>query len=109
MTWFKVCEKNLINSNKPNRFTIDGLRILLLQTSDQNIYAIEDKCTHADRPLFAGKWDCEKGYLTCPVHEAVFAIKQSGEAIVGPAVVSLEIFPTKILSEDNSEFIYVDL
>lgn len=44
-------------------------RVLLCHT-EQGLYAIEDKCSHAVQPLAGG--EIENGVITCPKHGACF-------------------------------------
>ena len=57
-----------------------------------DLYAFEGWCTHEECPLAEGTLTDQQ--LECYCHGAVFNIR-TGEALVGPAVASLETFPVR--------------
>src|SRR3954462_3421257 len=56
------------------------------------LYAFEGWCTHEECPLVEGTLTDQQ--LECYCHGAVFNIR-TGEALVGPAVASLETYPVR--------------
>ncbi len=56
------------------------------------LYAFEGYCTHEECPLAEGI--LTDGELECYCHGAVFNLR-TGEALVGPAVQSLETYPVR--------------
>src|SRR5207237_8501537 len=59
------------------------------------LYAIEDRCSHDDRPLAEGDFDVEEGYAVCPRHGAHIDIR-TGEPLTLPAVFPVETFPVRV-------------
>ena len=65
---------------------------LLVGCSGGSLYAFEGWCTHEECPLAEGTLTDQQ--LECYCHGAVFNIR-TGEALVGPAVASLETYPVR--------------
>tara|TARA_R110002095_G_scaffold173522_8_gene150885 strand:- start:196 stop:516 length:321 start_codon:yes stop_codon:yes gene_type:complete len=66
--------------------------VLLIQLDDQ-VFAIEDVCTHDGQPLTNG---CiEEGVIICPRHGARFDIK-TGKALCMPATKSIQTFEVEV-------------
>ncbi len=70
----------------------DGYRVLIALTED-NVYAVDDMCTHEDASLSKGSLhgDCVK----CPLHGSRFRLS-SGEALDDPAEEALNTYEVKI-------------
>jgi nitrite reductase/ring-hydroxylating ferredoxin subunit len=71
-------------------------RSILLCHDDQRIYAVENRCSHAEMPLDCGRlrW----GWISCPMHGARFDLA-TGEALKGPAVEPIDVFPVRIAGD----------
>jgi 3-phenylpropionate/trans-cinnamate dioxygenase ferredoxin component len=68
-----------------------GEPVVVARRGDK-LYAFEGYCTHEECPLVEGQFtDYE---VECYCHGSYFDIR-SGEALVGPAVVSLETYPVR--------------
>jgi 3-phenylpropionate/trans-cinnamate dioxygenase ferredoxin subunit len=63
---------------------------------DNQLFAIEDCCTHQGLPLSDGY--VEGNQITCPFHGAQFCLK-TGDALSPPAFEKLNTFETRI--KDN--------
>ena len=74
-----------------------GETFLALVRSGERVYALDDSCTHEECPLSDGILTGTE--LTCFCHGSVFDVR-TGEALVGPALESVETFPARI--EDGS-------
>ena len=56
---------------------VEGLAIALFRTTDDNVYALEDRCPHRGGPLSQG---LVHGHcVTCPLHDWIIDL-ESGEA-----------------------------
>lgn len=67
-------------------------RIALCRVDDE-VYAIEDVCTHDDGPLGEGRLDgCA---IECPRHGARFDVR-NGQVLRMPAVAPVATFPVEI-------------
>lgn len=66
-----------------------GVSVLVCRAEGE-IYAVENRCSHADVPLSDGSLDgCE---LECILHGAVFDVR-NGEAVALPAREPIRSFP----------------
>jgi 3-phenylpropionate/trans-cinnamate dioxygenase ferredoxin component len=71
-----------------------GEAFLALVRSGERVYALDDSCTHEECPLSDGILTGTE--VTCFCHGSVFDVR-TGEALVGPALESVETFPARIL------------
>lgn len=90
-----LCDISEIPVDKPKLFKVDGLEVLLVKDIENNVYAFENKCSHADKPLERGKWSANTCEILCPYHKARFSLKD-GRALCPPAVTAIEVFPIQI-------------
>lgn len=68
--WFDVCEVGDIPVRGARRIEKDGLKIAIFRTSDDRVYAVENRCAHKGGPLSEGiVHDCA---VTCPLHNWVY-------------------------------------
>ena len=81
-----------IDLNQSLSFEINGKDVLICHTYE-GVFAVEDKCSHADIPLCGGQ--IIDNYITCPVHGAVFDLKD-GSVQAPPAFEDLETFEVSI-------------
>ena len=65
--------------------------ILLLYTGEE-VFALEDICTHDGGPLHEG--DVEDGHIVCPRHGARFDLKTGRQTL--PAPKPVKVFPAKL-------------
>lgn len=73
--------------------TVGGQAIVLCQF-DGELFAIEDKCSHADEPLACGR--IRNGWIACPAHGGRFDLA-TGEAIGPPASAPIRTFPIRVV------------
>lgn len=73
--------------------TADGRRIVLVRIGEE-VFALQDQCTHEEFPLSEG-W-IEDGALCCAFHGARFD-PRTGAALALPAYEALKTFPTAIV------------
>ena len=90
--WQRVC---LQSELLPGEHTVcfDGDTAILVCNIDGAIYALEDKCTHQDFELSAGK--LEGAEIECVLHGAKFDVR-SGEALCAPAYTAAPKFPVHL-------------
>jgi len=65
---------------------------LVIARAAGGLYAFEGWCTHEECPLSQGQLTEHR--LECYCHGAVFDVR-TGEALVGPAMESLETYPVR--------------
>jgi 3-phenylpropionate/trans-cinnamate dioxygenase ferredoxin subunit len=71
-----------------------GGRSILLCHAAARVFAIENRCSHAEQPLECGRM--RMGWIACPTHGARFDL-ETGEALKGPAVEPIDTFPVRIV------------
>jgi 3-phenylpropionate/trans-cinnamate dioxygenase ferredoxin subunit len=81
----------------------NGEGIVLVATGDGALYALRDRCSHADYPLSDGEI-LDDHRLECQYHGAKFDVK-SGRAVALPAIRPVKTYEVKI--EDGA--VLVDL
>jgi nitrite reductase/ring-hydroxylating ferredoxin subunit len=96
MTLVDLGPLSSFSANIPQVVRKEGWHLLVCRLNDGSVRVFENKCTHADLPLHKGPWDADKGEITCPVHHAVFCVKETSAVKVGPAVIPLELFPVEL-------------
>lgn len=85
-----------LQSGKPVKLEKEGKSICVTRIGDE-IFAIDDTCTHAEASLTEG--DVSGFKIECWLHGAEFDLR-TGEAITLPATIALATYPVKI--EANS-------
>ena len=61
-----------------------GDRLLVVVLIGDNVYALDDVCTHDGGPLSDGKLDAAQRTIACPRHGAKFSLRD-GAALTMPA------------------------
>ena len=81
-----------IGLNQSQSIDLNGSDILICHTNN-GIFAIEDRCSHADIPLCGGQ--IIDNFISCPVHGAVFDLTD-GSVQSPPAFEDIKTFQVKI-------------
>lgn len=76
----------------------DGQKIVLVATGDGAVYALQDRCSHADFPLSDGQV-LDGGRIECQYHGAKFDIA-SGRAVALPAIRPVKTYEVRIEGDD---------
>jgi 3-phenylpropionate/trans-cinnamate dioxygenase ferredoxin component len=82
--------------------SLDDVRVVLIRDDEGEIYALEDRCSHADVKLSRG--ECSGGQVVCPAHGAKFDIR-TGKQLCMPAVAPVKSFPVRV----TDGIIYISL
>lgn len=77
-------------------------KIVVVREANGAIFALEDRCSHANVRLSKGK--CSGGELECPAHGARFDVK-TGKNLCLPAVTPVKTYNVQI----NGDEIMVEL
>lgn len=102
MTWFRVMEARRIPQESGLRVDIGEHRIALFRIGS-DVYAIGDRCSHAEASLAEGDvFDTE---VECPRHGSAFDL-ETGEPHALPATKPVPVYDVKI--EDDVVFLRVD-
>lgn len=74
-------------------------KICLVVTEDDALYALKDRCTHADFPLSDGNLLDGGERLECKYHGAKFEVS-SGRAVALPAIRPVKVYNVKVEGDD---------
>jgi 3-phenylpropionate/trans-cinnamate dioxygenase ferredoxin subunit len=89
--WTTVAESGDIEEGGLRHVDIRGEPVVVARR-DGDLFAFEGYCTHEECPLWEGEFVEHR--IECYCHGSFFDIR-TGEALVGPAVVSLETYPVR--------------
>ncbi len=111
MPFYKVCLLSDLSDQHLKMFEIEGLEVLFVLSalSPNGVYAFDNNCNHADKPLEKGRWNKATAEITCPFHKAIFSIKEAGIVKAPPACVPLPIYQTEIREIEMQKYVYVFL
>ena len=73
--------------------TVGGIELLLCLYNGQ-VFAIANRCSHADEPLSCGR--VRNGWIACPAHGARFDL-ETGEVLGPPAIAPIRSFPVRVI------------
>lgn len=90
--WFDTIPADKLTPGEMHAIEVEGIPILIVCLED-GIYAIDNRCTHADALLNEG--EIENDEIICPWHGARFCIK-TGAVTCPPAFDDLETYPVRI-------------
>ena len=83
MTTVDIGELSDFESGVPRQVRVEG-RVLVVVRIDDDVYVLDDRCSHEDFSLAEGEVDCESAEIECARHGAMFRLKD-GEAVSLPA------------------------
>lgn len=78
-----------------SRVAWDGDTPILVFNLDGAYYALEDRCSHEDFELSAGRFDPAEGSVECVLHGARFDVRD-GRPLCPPAYAAVPKFPVEI-------------
>jgi len=92
----RLCALAELAPGKPVRVELDDLDVAVVKVGDE-VFAIEDVCSHADVPLSEGEVDgCT---IECELHGSRFDLR-TGKPTGPPASRPVPVFPTSVLDGD---------
>jgi 3-phenylpropionate/trans-cinnamate dioxygenase ferredoxin subunit len=65
------------------RVEVDGRRLALVRIGER-VFALDDRCSHANYSLSEGEVDASELVIECPKHGSAFSL-EDGEALTLPA------------------------
>ena len=95
-TLTRLCSLSELSDNKPLRVELPELDVAVVKAGEQ-VFAIEDVCSHADFPLSDG--EVSGCTLECVLHGSRFDLR-TGEPTGLPATEPVAIFPVEIRDGD---------
>lgn len=96
----RLCPLDELVSGAARRFDISGHRIAVVRIGD-DVYAIGDRCSHADFSLSEGEVDADNRTVECWKHGSTFSLR-TGEPQVLPATVPVPVYDIEIDGGDVS-------
>ena len=105
MTFERVCSFAEVPDEGCLRIELRDVDIAVVRLDDE-VYAIEDLCSHAEVPLSEGDVEEFKGAPTieCWLHGSCFDLR-TGEPTNLPATEPVSVYPVRVEGED----VYVDV
>lgn len=97
MSFVTVAALDELKDDVPLACDVDDELTVAVVRHDGELFAIEDRCSHAAVPLSEG--DVVGCTLECYLHGAVFDLR-TGEALSLPATESVRVFPVRIEGND---------
>jgi 3-phenylpropionate/trans-cinnamate dioxygenase ferredoxin subunit len=71
---------------------LDGLDLLICN-ADGTFHAVENRCSHQDKPLTGGR--IRSGYVSCPLHGMRYKL-ETGDPMGQLSRVPIRVFPTRV-------------
>lgn len=99
--WVKIIELSELKNKQSVAMSLSGVTLLLVYAND-NIYCVENRCSHEDFPLSDGV--IEDGTIECPEHGSKFDL-QTGQPSCFPATSPIATYRVKI----ENGFVYCNL
>jgi len=94
--WIRVGTIDDIPRQAARRVRTQGALIAIFRTSDDQVFALEDRCPHRNGPLSEGivHGNC----VTCPLHNSVISLADG--SIQGPDEGTARTFPVRLEGRD---------
>lgn len=108
-SFFAALPLDEVDTARPSRCKVDGVDVLVVRDSLGKIFAFENNCSHADKPLDRGVWNPETREMLCPFHKAIFDVGQGDRVKQGPAVVALQVFAVDVRPHEGRDFVFVEM
>lgn len=89
-----MCALDDIDSGGVRKVTVDGREVALVRIED-NVYAIGDRCSHADVSLSEGEVLRDTKELECPKHGSTFSL-ETGVPSTLPATQPVPVFSARV-------------
>lgn len=90
--WVRAVEDKDLPDGSTTGVTVEGRQVLLHRAAD-DVYAIDDLCTHAAGLLSRG--DVTDCIVTCPLHGSRFDLRD-GQIVRGPSHQPQPVLPTRV-------------
>lgn len=98
MSRVRICSLAELPDEKAQRFDIEGHRLAVAKI-DGNVYAIGDRCSHADYSLSEGDLYAVEFELECPKHGSTFDLR-TGVPQCLPATAPVPVYAVTVEGDD---------
>jgi 3-phenylpropionate/trans-cinnamate dioxygenase ferredoxin component len=92
VTFVRACALDDLADGTARAVEVDGVEIALVRNGDE-VYAIQDECSHAAIPLSEGEVDGSE--IECWLHGSMFDLR-TGKAINLPATEPVPVYPVRV-------------
>jgi 3-phenylpropionate/trans-cinnamate dioxygenase ferredoxin subunit len=89
-----VCPLDELAPGTARRFDIDGHRVCVVRCDD-DVYAIGDRCTHAEISLSEGEVMCDEREIECWKHGSTFSL-ETGDPQSLPATRPVPVYDARV-------------
>ena len=93
-----VCRYDDLEPGTATKVTVDGVAVALVRIDD-DLYAIGDRCSHADVSLSEGEVDPYDRHLECWKHGSRFSL-ETGEPDTLPATRPVPVYDVRVEDGD---------
>ena len=94
----RLCRLDEIEPGTARRFDLDGHRIALVRIGD-DVYALGDRCSHADYSLSEGEVLVEEREIECWKHGSTFSLVD-GKPQSLPATRAVPVYDVRVDGDD---------
>ena len=102
MKRISLCKVDELENESLRKFRVEGRDVVVVRIGDE-VFALEDRCSHEDYPLSDG-W-VDEGKVCCAMHGAQFD-PRTGEALTMPAYEDIRAYSVQV--EDGTVFIEME-
>ena len=95
MTAMRLCPLNELIDGEARRFDVSGHRLAVVRIGD-DVYAIGDRCSHADVSLSEGEVDPDDKTLECWKHGSMFSLVD-GRPTCLPATKPVPVYEVSVV------------
>ena len=99
-----VCPLAEIAVGTSRRVVVDGVPIAVVNTHE-GVFAIEDRCSHADVALSEG--DVDGCTIECWLHGSAFDLR-TGVPLSLPATVPVTVYPARVVGDGMTAVVEID-
>ena len=99
----RLCRVDDVAPNTARRFDVGKLRICLVRIED-DVYALGDRCSHADFSLSEGEVWADEKEIECWKHGSTFSLV-TGEPQSLPATVPVPVYRVRVEGDE----VFVDV
>ena len=96
MGFVRACAASEVADGQALRVEVDGLDVAIVRNGD-DVYAIEDECSHAAVALSEG--DVDDCTIECWMHGSRFDLR-TGKPTGPPATEPVPVFPVQVTGDD---------
>jgi len=90
----EVCRVDELPPGASRIVEANGRKFGVFNAGDE-LFAIEDRCSHDDGPLAEGPFDPERRTVECPRHGSLFDL-ETGRPKTLPAYMPVDTFPVRV-------------